>query len=102
MQNDFRNGFHIPGKFIPRTNHTHLGRFLHEQWQHEQLEDKEIRRNPKPSVQSIGILCKTGRVGKEEKQAKTKSRKEFASWGPGLQTRVLLRTLIAASNSAVS
>jgi hypothetical protein len=42
------------------------------------LEDKEIRRNPKPNVQSIGILCKTGGVGKEEKQAKPRSRREYA------------------------
>ncbi len=44
---------------------------LHERLQHEQLEDKQIRRNPKPNVQSVIILCKTSQVGKEENRVKT-------------------------------
>jgi hypothetical protein len=39
-QNDFRN--------------------FHYQVEHEQLEDKQIRRNPKPNLQSVIILCKMG------------------------------------------
>ena len=70
-----------------RTNRTHLWRFLHEQLQHEQLEDKQIRRNPKPNVQSVAILCKMGWLGKEENQGKTAPHRACATWEPDWQPR---------------
>jgi hypothetical protein len=70
-QNDFRNSPLAARNRIPGTVwHTMVTR-LHERLQHEQLEDKQFRRNPKPNVQSVTILCKTSQVGKEENRVKT-------------------------------
>jgi hypothetical protein len=48
----------------------------------------KIRRNPKPNVQSVGILCKMRWIGKEENQGKTASHLACATWEPVWQPRL--------------
>jgi hypothetical protein len=81
---------------FPKPNRAHLCCILH-----EQLEDKQIRRNPQPSVQSISILFKTGWVGKEENQGKTAPGRVYANWEPEPSARGH-RDLSCCMNSAVS